>query len=71
MGTWFSLFANWETVLAQLGALAIVLGSYVAAQYLRVWRPRRHGQPGATRPDRPPEEGTAAKRGARPGLGTI
>ena len=40
-GTWFSLFANWQTVGAQVGALTIVLGSYAAAQYLRVWRPRR------------------------------
>lgn len=30
-GTWLSLFANWETVLAQLLTIAIVLGSYVVA----------------------------------------
>ncbi len=41
MGTWFSLFPNWETVAGQLLAVAIVVGSYVGAQYLRIWRPRR------------------------------
>ncbi len=43
MGTWFSLFNNWQTFAGQLLALAIVLGSYLAAQYVRVWRPRRRG----------------------------
>jgi high-affinity iron transporter len=72
MGTWFSLFANWETVGAQLGALVLVLGSYAAAQYVRVWRPRRRGQTAAIRPERPPEEpaGVAHKPRAA-GLGTI
>ena len=48
MGTWFSLFNNWETFIAQFLALALVVGSYVAAQYVRVWRPRRHGEQAAT-----------------------
>jgi high-affinity iron transporter len=43
MGTWLSLFNNWETFIGQGLALVLVLGSYVLAQYLRVWRPRRHG----------------------------
>jgi high-affinity iron transporter len=41
MGTWFSLFNNYETFIGQFLALGLVLGSYAAAQYLRVWRPRR------------------------------
>jgi high-affinity iron transporter len=53
-GQWFSLFANVETIAAQLGAVTIVLGSYAAAQYLRVWRPRRRGQPAARIGARPP-----------------
>src|SRR5579862_158663 len=55
MGTWFSLFNNWETFAGQAIALALVLGSYVAAQYLRVWRPRRRGQDAAQRADEAPE----------------
>ena len=43
MGTWFSLFNNWETFAAQFLAVVIVVGSYLAAQYVRVWRPRRQG----------------------------
>jgi len=53
-GQWFSLFANVETIAAQLLAVTIVVGSYLAAQYLRVWRPRRRGQPAARLADRPP-----------------
>jgi high-affinity iron transporter len=48
MGTWLSLFNNWETFLGQFIALVIVVGSYAGAQYLRVWRPRRRGERGAT-----------------------
>ena len=44
MVTWLSLFNNWQTFAAQLGALVLVIGSYVVAQYLRVWRPRRQGR---------------------------
>src|SRR3984885_13491984 len=43
MGTWLSLFNNWETFIGQGLALLLVVGSYVLAQYLRVWRPRRRG----------------------------
>ena len=40
----------------------LVLGSYFAAQWLKVWRPRRRGQAGARIADRPP----AAPVGAEP-----
>jgi high-affinity iron transporter len=55
MGTWFSLFGNWQTIAAQVLAFVIVVGSYVAAQYLRVWRPRRRGQSVAVAAEAPPE----------------
>ncbi len=44
MGTWLSLFNNWETFLGQFLALVLVVGSYFAAEYSRVWRPRRRGE---------------------------
>ena len=62
MGTWFSLFNNWETFIGQFIALFLVIGSYFAAQYLRVWRPRRRGEQAARRADRVPEQ--ASDRGA-------
>jgi high-affinity iron transporter len=54
MGTWFSLFNNWQTFLGQFIALALVLGSYLGAQYLRIWRPRRRGEKVARRAEAPP-----------------
>jgi high-affinity iron transporter len=56
MGTWFSLFNNWPTFLGQFLAIALVLGSYFGAQYLRVWRPRRRGQQVARLGDTLPEQ---------------
>jgi high-affinity iron transporter len=62
MGTWFSLFNNWETFAGQAIALLLVLGSYVGAQYVRVWRPRRRGlaaaRLAAVPPERPAERGS-------------
>jgi high-affinity iron transporter len=54
-GTWFSIFPNVETFTAQAVAVLLVVGSYVAAQYVRIWRPRRRGQQVARLADRPPE----------------
>jgi high-affinity iron transporter len=53
-GQWFSIFPNVETVVAQVAAVAFVLGSYVGAQYLRVWRPRRRGARPVRIATRPP-----------------
>ncbi|MGH2877343.1 MAG: FTR1 family iron permease [Solirubrobacteraceae bacterium] len=54
MGLWFSVFPNVQTVVAQLGAAVLVVGSYFLAQELRVKRPRRHGAQPAVRASTPP-----------------
>ncbi|MGA2925756.1 MAG: iron permease [Solirubrobacteraceae bacterium] len=54
MGTWFSLFNNWETFIGQAIALVLVIGSYLLAQYVRVWRPRRRGRSAARIAVHPP-----------------
>ena len=59
MGTWLSLFNNWETFGAQFLSLAIVVGSYLGAQYARVWRPRRHGRQPARFATRIPDRAAA------------
>ncbi len=64
-GTWFSVFPNVETVAAQLFALVVVLGSYVAAQHVRVWAPRRRGERAARRADAPPAPARADGAGER------
>ena len=43
LGEWFSLFPNVQTIVAQVGAVVLVLGSYLLAEYIRVWRPRSQG----------------------------
>jgi high-affinity iron transporter len=67
MGTWFSLFNNWETFIGQFIALALVIGSYLGAQYLRVWRPRRRGLKAARRAEQIPDH-AADLAAARPPL---
>ena len=67
LGQWFSLFPNVETIVAQVGAVAIVVGSYFAAQYLRVWRPRQRGQRAAEVADAPPTK-AASEAGSEPVL---
>jgi high-affinity iron transporter len=71
MGTWFSLFNNWETFIGQAIALLLVLGSYFAAQYVRVWRPRKRGQQAARIADRAPEEPGETVDLSKPIAGTL
>jgi high-affinity iron transporter len=54
-GEWFSIFPNVETIAAQVIAVVAVVGSYLLAQYLRVWRPRRRGERAARIADAPPQ----------------
>ncbi|WP_051324517.1 FTR1 family protein [Candidatus Solirubrobacter pratensis] len=57
LGAWFEIYSTWETLAAQLLAAAFVIGSYYAAEYLKVTRPQRRGQPiTATRATAAPAE---------------
>jgi high-affinity iron transporter len=58
MGTWLSLFPNVETFIGQFVAIGIVVGSYMLAQWMRVWRPRRRGERTARLAEAPPELAT-------------
>jgi high-affinity iron transporter len=51
---WFEVVPTWETIGAQVFAAALVIGSYFAAEYVKVRRPRRRGQAAALRPAAPP-----------------
>jgi high-affinity iron transporter len=54
MGLWFAVFPNVQTIVAQVVAAVLVVGSYFLAEELRVRRPRRRGGEGAVRPSAPP-----------------
>ncbi len=54
LGQWFSLFPNLQTIVAQVAAVVIVLGSYYTAEYLRVLRPRKRGLKAAPMASEPP-----------------
>jgi len=70
MGTWLSIFPNWQTFAGQFLALGLVVGSYVLAQYMRVWRPRRRGEQPARIADAPPER-SADRDVRRPAAGAL
>ncbi|HWT91758.1 MAG TPA: FTR1 family protein, partial [Solirubrobacteraceae bacterium] len=40
-GTWLGIFPTWETIGGQVLALVFVIGSYFAAEYVRVKRPKK------------------------------
>jgi high-affinity iron transporter len=54
MGMWFAVFPTVETLVSQLLAAVLVIGSYYLARYQTVWLPRRRGELPATRPESPP-----------------
>ena len=56
MGLWFAVFANVESLVAQALAIVFVAGSYYLAEYLKVRRPRKHGETPARRPESAPTE---------------
>jgi high-affinity iron transporter len=50
---WFEVVPTWETLGAQAFAATVVLGSYFAAEHLKVRRPARRGEEPAVRPVSP------------------
>lgn len=40
LNIWFAIYPSAESLSAQIFSVVLVIGSYVVAQYLRVWRPR-------------------------------
>jgi high-affinity iron transporter len=56
LGAWFEIYSIWETIAAQVLAAAFVIGSYYAAEYMKVKRPARRGEAVATRSTAPPVE---------------
>ncbi len=54
MGLWFSIFPTVETLVAQLLAAVLVIGSYFVARYQLVILPRRRGETPARRSEAPP-----------------
>jgi len=44
MGSWFEIYPYWETIGAQVLAVALVVGSYFAAEYVKDRRPRAQGR---------------------------
>ena len=41
LNIWFAIYPSVESLLAQAFSIVLVIGSYVVAQYISVWRPRR------------------------------
>ena len=54
MGLWFSIFPNVQTIVAQVAAAVLVIGSYFLAEELKVRRPRRRGARPTLRAGSPP-----------------
>jgi len=44
LGVWFSIFPTVQTLAAQAFAAILVIGSYIAAQHVRIARPRQNMQ---------------------------
>jgi high-affinity iron transporter len=54
VGAWFEVYSYWETIGAQFFAGLFVIGSYYAAQYVKVKRPQRRGEVAAVRASEAP-----------------
>ena len=65
LGSWFEVYAYYETIAAQLLAAAFVIGSYYLAEHLKVRRPLKRGEQPAVRADAPPAEAAPAPAAGR------
>lgn len=63
LSLWFGIYPTWETVGAQIAAMAFVIGSYYLAQEVRVKRPQRKAR---RRRTAEPAVATAGDAGAAP-----
>jgi high-affinity iron transporter len=54
MGSWFEMYSTWETLGAQVLAALFVIGSYYAAERIRVKAPSARGEQPARRAEAPP-----------------
>jgi high-affinity iron transporter len=54
MGSWFEIYPYWETIGAQVLAGALVVGSYLMAEHVKVRRRVRRGEQPAVRAEAPP-----------------
>ena len=54
MGSWFEMYSTWETLGVQVLAALFVVGSYFAAEQVKVKRPQRRGEQPAVRAEAPP-----------------
>ena len=53
-GTWLSVFPDWYTLIAQVVAMVLVVGSYYLARYQAVLLPKKHGVTPYTRREAEP-----------------
>jgi high-affinity iron transporter len=70
LGSWFEIYAYYETLAAQFLAGAFVIGSYYLAEHMKVTRPMRRGEQPAVRASEVPVEpgGAPAGRSFEPAL---
>jgi high-affinity iron transporter len=54
MGSWFEMYSTWETLGAQVLAALFVIGSYYAAERMKVKAPLARGEQPAQRAEAPP-----------------
>src|SRR3954463_12198054 len=56
MGSWLEMYSTWETLGAQVLAAVFVVGSYVAAEQVKVKRPQRRSEAPAVRAEAAPAQ---------------